>query len=825
MGITVLLPGGFKPPHGGHLQLANSYAKNSKVDKVLVLIGPSKREGIGAEESTKIWKMLPIDKKVEVIAVDSENPMTAAFDYVLNMDNNATGEIAMAASSKGDDAKRSDAFVKAIEKYKTSSTKDGRFAPKKITPVKLPIDVSPLLYKGRNDKYDGTGISASILRKDLEDEAKDEFLTNYPNVEKSVALKIFDLLMDKKKHISEIIVERAVLSTILRSFLVEGGNVFQGTQRIKLADIDPTVSWLEDKSGLSLKDNMLGTTGKKADSGDLDLGVDKNKVDQKTLISKLIANGIDKADIKKSGTNVHVKTPIAGDPKNGFVQSDFMFNDDVDFMKFSMQGGAKDSPYKGVHKHLLLASIAKAQGMKWSYLNGLVDRATNKTISKNPSEIAIELIGPKAKPEDLVSVEAIVKAIKNKPQYEEWVAQARQDLAKDGLELPKKEDLKESLKKLRRLVMLLEAASARIQHPEDLIYWEGSKGAQRALQIIDKASSDPSTTSVKWDGSPAVVFGVDEKGNFILTDKGGFVAKGYDGKTKSAQEVETMFKNRAIKSAEKSGAKPDFTFAKSMGKAYEVFKNSWPKGLKGYFKGDLLYQSQPDVEGEDYVFKPNITTYRIPTNSEIGKKISKSQVGVIPHVYQSLDGKEVSVKNAEDYKFNPNGGLMVFSPIFPKQGAKIDSKLMSAAKSAMSSAKVADSVLDKGVLSNEKMSDYADMLYKFTNSKASNMNSLSAKAFIDFLNKEGSISEGKRSKMIQYSQKNISALDKIFNAVKAINDLKNSVIAQLDSQDLGVKASIGDQSGGEGYVISDPSGPIKLVNRGGFTTANRAVQR
>ncbi len=142
---------------------------------------------------------------------------------------------------------------------------------------------------------------------------------------------------------------------------------------------------------------MLGTTGKKADSGDLDLGVDKNKVDQNALISKLTANGIDKADIKKSGTNVHVKTPIAGDSKNGFVQSDFMFNDDVDFMKFSMQGGAKDSPYKGVHKHLVLASIAKAQGMKWSYLNGLVDRATNKVISKNPSEIATKLLGPGAK--------------------------------------------------------------------------------------------------------------------------------------------------------------------------------------------------------------------------------------------------------------------------------------------------------------------------------------------------------------------------------------------------------------------------------------------
>jgi hypothetical protein len=102
---------------------------------------------------------------------------------------------------------------------------------------------------------------------------------------------------------------------------------------------------------------------------------------------------------------------------------------------------------------------------------------------------------------------------------------------------------------------------------------------------------------------------------------------------------------------------------------------------------------------------------------------------------------------------------------------------------------------------------------------------INSKEFIKFLENEKTISDGKKAKMIEYSQQNQSDLEKIFNAVKAINNLKNSVITQLDSQDLGVKASIGDQSGGEGYVISDPSGPIKLVNRGGFTAANRAVQR
>jgi hypothetical protein len=232
MGITVLLPGGFKPPHAGHLQLANAYAKNGKVDKVIVMIGPKERDGIGADKSTAIWKMLPIDKKVEIKAVDAENPMVAAFDYILNMDNNATGEYAMAASSKGDDAKRLDMFVNSVNAYKTKPTKDGRLAPKGITPVKLPIDVSPLLYKGRNDKYDGTGISASVLRKDLEDKDKDEFATNYPGVEKSVVDKIFSLLVGgkqpiqehtQKKHIADVIEEMAIMRTIIRKLLTEGG--------------------------------------------------------------------------------------------------------------------------------------------------------------------------------------------------------------------------------------------------------------------------------------------------------------------------------------------------------------------------------------------------------------------------------------------------------------------------------------------------------------------------------------------------------------------------------------------------------------------------
>ena len=201
--------------------------------------------------------------------------------------------------------------------------------------------------------------------------------------------------------------------------LVEGGNVFKDiegrllTTRIARENVVPTVQWLEQLTGLNLVDNMLGSTGRKETSGDLDLGIDETKITKDILIQQLLKRGVKAEDIRKSGDSVHVKTPILGDAANGFVQTDFMFGD-PEFQKFALNTG--ESNYKGVHRAILLASIAKAQGMKWSYKNGLVDRDSNEIISKNPDEIAQNLINGNAA--DLSSVESIIKKIKTLPNYE-----------------------------------------------------------------------------------------------------------------------------------------------------------------------------------------------------------------------------------------------------------------------------------------------------------------------------------------------------------------------------------------------------------------------
>lgn len=220
-----------------------------------------------------------------------------------------------------------------------------------------------------------------------------------------------------------------------------GGNVFKNengkslTSRINKHDVVPTVSWLEKILGIELKSHLLGTTGKAATSGDIDIAVDEQEVTKEELIQKLVVwvketGSIPKDWIKKSGAGVHFKTPIAGKETNGFVQTDFMFGDPK-WLKWSLRAGEAGSQFKGVHRHILLASIAKAQNLKWSFKFGLINRETNQPITTDPNEIAKKLLGDDAIDDDLNTVETIIRKIKTRSDYEELIVDFREYLSKD----------------------------------------------------------------------------------------------------------------------------------------------------------------------------------------------------------------------------------------------------------------------------------------------------------------------------------------------------------------------------------------------------------
>lgn len=225
--------------------------------------------------------------------------------------------------------------------------------------------------------------------------------------------------------------------------LNEGGNVFKGsdnqslTQRVRQGDVPATVRWVETVTGLNFPtETWLGTTGRKETSGDLDLAVDESVVNKDSLIQTLLNNGVNKSDIKKSGDSVHVKAPIAGNPANGFVQTDLMFGDPA-WQAFSMMGGQQGSNLTGMSRHVILASIVAAlhPGLKWSYKHGLVDRATNTTVPDGKSAKKLsDITGiPVAK---LNTADDILDAVAKRPNYDQLIAAARETLAKSDIQLP-----------------------------------------------------------------------------------------------------------------------------------------------------------------------------------------------------------------------------------------------------------------------------------------------------------------------------------------------------------------------------------------------------
>lgn len=360
-------------------------------------------------------------------------------------------------------------------------------------------------------------------------------------------------------------------------------------------------------------------------------------------------------------------------------------------------------------------------------------------------------------------------------------------------------------------------AEARIQHAEDVVFWEGSKGAARAIESLKKLEQGGhNDVTIKWDGSPAIIFGRDTSGNFVFTDKSGFVKKGGVERATSGDDLEQFLLNRG------GGANKDnpdrIAFAGNMKQAFKLYESATPKDHRGYFKGDLLYYTTPVVKNNTFIFTPNIVTYSVGINSDIGKRIQQSQSGIVIHRQMDEEGNESAITIDANTFFEGND-VLVFPPVTVTKGPQIIDKEIQELQTIVSkNASAMDKLLDKNTLAGLKLSDFSDVLYKYVNQ--TNMKS----DFVQWLG-TSNVSKIKQQKMIEYIGQNKAGFDALWQVVSGIQKVKNDIINQFDNHDADVKASIGDNPGGEGYVLAHPQGDIKLVNRSGFTAANRAVQR
>jgi hypothetical protein len=191
--------------------------------------------------------------------------------------------------------------------------------------------------------------------------------------------------------------------------------------------------------------------------------------------------------------------------------------------------------------------------------------------------------------------------------------------------------------------LILEGAEGKnlhLEHIEDLVFNEGYMGAQRALSYMESlrqmfADGKGTTTkvTVKWDGAPAIICGIDPAdGKFFVGTKSVFSK---DSKACKTQKDITKF----------------YGEQEGLATKLSVALKYLPKlGIGNVLQGDLMFTPGDLQTGvidneEVYFFTPNTITYAVPVASELGSRIARSKLGIIFHTsYEGASLPEMSAR-------------------------------------------------------------------------------------------------------------------------------------------------------------------------------------
>ena len=244
------------------------------------------------------------------------------------------------------------------------------------------------------------------------------------------------------------------------------------------------------------------------------------------------------------------------------------------------------------------------------------------------------------------------------------------------------------IKKQTPEFLLTESKNVHLEHLEDLLFNRGYAGAEEALNYIDSlrhmlAEGTGTTTqlTVKWDGSPALICGIDPAdGKFFVGTKAVF-AKGNPRRVKRASDVDEFY--------------PDQPELQEI--LLTALKYLPKLGIGGVVQGDLMFipgrVTTVNVNGEDcYVFTPNTITYAVPVNSQLGQQVAQAKMGIIFHTTYTGDsidtmtasfGVNVASFNQtkdvwfDDATYKDYTGI---ASLTPSENAKIEKYLAATAK-------------------------------------------------------------------------------------------------------------------------------------------------
>jgi len=168
------------------------------------------------------------------------------------------------------------------------------------------------------------------------------------------------------------------------------------------------------------------------------------------------------------------------------------------------------------------------------------------------------------------------------------------------------------------------AKNLHLEHLEDEIINQGIDGGRGAINFLQglrdmlKGNSNSRVNmTVKWDGAPAIFCGKHPETNQF------FVAK----KSLFNKEPKYYTSEHEIKNSDLSGQLQE----KFLTSFQYLSKLSWSNVMQG----DLMYtndKKMQKIDGKSYVtFQPNTILYAVDIESDLGKKIASSKMGIVFH--------------------------------------------------------------------------------------------------------------------------------------------------------------------------------------------------
>jgi len=173
--------------------------------------------------------------------------------------------------------------------------------------------------------------------------------------------------------------------------------------------------------------------------------------------------------------------------------------------------------------------------------------------------------------------------------------------------------------------VLTEFKRTHLEHIEDIVITDGYEGGKSVVEYfrgllltLKGSSSEAMSVSVKWDGAPAVVCGINpDNGKFFVGTKSVFA------------------KGAKINYTKKDIANNHGTDELGQ-KLLKCLVHLKKLNIQGVVQGDLLFTNEDitrkNIDSKPHLtFTPNTITYAVPEGGELAKQIERAKVGIIFH--------------------------------------------------------------------------------------------------------------------------------------------------------------------------------------------------